>query len=520
MWRFEVVAAFLSAGIPLHKLHLSPRLRGLLERGNHPLRSTRILSDYIPLVRNQEMEQLRVELLLPLEPGKERLMRDVAFAIDGSTKVSAEAFGVVARFINEHGWATQRLLNVRLLKMSLNAANINNIMTVFILTTWKFTAENVVGMMFDRAAVNLKSMREIQDGVFPSMHGMECIPHTLANVGKKIEDEAMDNFMSGWINIMSRSPAARALFQQMTDTAGKRANLTRWFASWEVLFQVCVMFGDVRPFLLKCQELGYADANVKKCLEMLATPGLKVKVALAAVADCDFLIKTTYDLEGDGILAIVAFDALALLDERIRSFRVGHQHPMLTSVAREIAAGNAVVEAELAAHGRSILEPAWAYWNDKSTGDLHELRALFEACRLANPRKINDIDPLTVPALLQRFKFLHDDVYGVDLVTPLMLELPVYRAEAAGLTDPERDVNAWWITQRDKVPHWWKLFCKVALLQPSSAAAERVFSMVDALFKEQQSRVLSDLVEGACMTRYNDAQRQHDFERAFGAVVI
>ena len=55
----------------------------------------------------------------------------------------------------------------------------------------------------------------------------------------------------------------------MTDICGKRANLTRWYAEWEVLYQVAFMVGDVSPFLHQCKALGYAEASVKKCLDML-----------------------------------------------------------------------------------------------------------------------------------------------------------------------------------------------------------------------------------------------------------
>ena len=47
--------------------------------------------------------------------------------------------------------------------------------------------------------------------------------------------------------------------------------------------------------------------------------------------------------------------------------------------------------------------------------------------------------------------------------------------------------------------------CKTALLiQPSSAAAERVFSLLNS-FKENQARALEDYIETSIMLQYNGA---------------
>ena len=46
--------------------------------------------------------------------------------------------------------------------------------------------------------------------------------------------------------------------------------------------------------------------------------------------------------------------------------------------------------------------------------------------------------------------------------------------------------------------------CKTALLmQPSSAAAERVFSLLNNSFKGSQARALEDYIETSIMLQYN-----------------
>ena len=49
------------------------------------------------------------------------------------------------------------------------------------------------------------------------------------------------------------------------------------------------------------------------------------------------------------------------------------------------------------------------------------------------------------------------------------------------------------------LPQWSLVAKKVILLQPSSAAAERVFSLLNSSFSEQQQNSLEDYVEASVM---------------------
>ena len=53
------------------------------------------------------------------------------------------------------------------------------------------------------------------------------------------------------------------------------------------------------------------------------------------------------------------------------------------------------------------------------------------------------------------------------------------------------------------LPHWSSAVQKVLLVQPSSATAERVFSMLNQSFGEQQQNALEDLVETTIMLQCN-----------------
>ena len=53
------------------------------------------------------------------------------------------------------------------------------------------------------------------------------------------------------------------------------------------------------------------------------------------------------------------------------------------------------------------------------------------------------------------------------------------------------------------LPNWASAARKVLLVQPSSAASERVFSLLKASFQEQQDGTLQDYLEASLMLQYN-----------------
>jgi hypothetical protein len=55
-----------------------------------------------------------------------------------------------------------------------------------------------------------------------------------------------------------------------------------------------------------------------------------------------------------------------------------------------------------------------------------------------------------------------------------------------------------------KYKSWFDAIVLVVLVQPSSAAAERVFSLVSSLFNQQQERMMSDVMRSSLYLRYNN----------------
>ena len=107
--------------------------------------------------------------------------------------------------------------------------------------------------------------------------------------------------------------------------------------------------------------------------------------------------------------------------------------------------------------------------------------------------------PATVEAL-RVLPFLDNDA----TITGLIRELPQYVAAAQDVViEQEEKKVEWWQAHADRLPNWSMAVKKILLVQPSSAAAERVFSILAASFNDQQDRALADYLQASVMLQYN-----------------
>ena len=104
---------------------------------------------------------------------------------------------------------------------------------------------------------------------------------------------------------------------------------------------------------------------------------------------------------------------------------------------------------------------------------------------------------------LKQFSFITDAE-----VIQLVEELPNYLAIADGAAiETEEGKVQWRATHADALPNWSAAVKKIFLVQPSSASAERVFSLLQNAFSKQQEAALEETVETSVMLRYNDNKR-------------
>ena len=144
-YRFNVVRAFLAAGIPLAKVD---DLRGLLEQSGHPLTAVANLRQLVPKIEAREMSQLMKEL-----DGQY-----LALAFDGTTRLG-EAVNVVGRFCTPDWVITRRLLRFVTLARHADAAAIAGLITNLVVGQLHIPFDRIVGWLHDSAAVNGAAIR-------------------------------------------------------------------------------------------------------------------------------------------------------------------------------------------------------------------------------------------------------------------------------------------------------------------------------------------------------------------------
>ena len=129
---------------------------------------------------------------------------------------------------------------------------------------------------------------------------------------------------------------------------------------------------------------------------------------------------------------------------------------------------------------------------------------MFKAARLCCPVQVPALRPdARCLEELKNFPFV-DDATIPNLAT----ELPLYLTAADGvMCDSEEEKLVWWAAHQDTLLHWVALVRKLLLIQPSSAATERVFRDLSTLSAEQEG-ALEDYTEASVMIRYHNNQRK------------
>ena len=219
-----------------------------------------------------------------------------------------------------------------------------------------------------------------------------------------------------------------------------------------------------------------------------------LQVELAITIDVgEYFVKATYNLEGDGPLALVAYEQLQVL---YSAASTAH-YPNTVAVARKLSNGNVTVYQQLYHYGVSCTTQAYAYFKTKFDGDLKLAVSGFKAAwfliqlKCANCSPMPDIDDDKI------FPFFTDST-----IEDLKSELPVYLAKADGVSN-DLEKTKWWQAHTNELPKWSSACKQVLLIQPSSAAAERVFSLLENSFSEKQARTLEDYIETSIMLQYN-----------------
>ena len=168
------------------------------------------------------------------------------------------------------------------------------------------------------------------------------------------------------------------------------------------------------------------------------------------------------------------------------------------AVARQLAGGNRTHEQQLLTYASGCVDPGFEYFLTKFDNDLETAMQAFKIAQFFSPIKISELKPVAADLdALCCLPFL-----DAAAINNLKCELPVYLAAVEDVSD-SIDPMWWWKTHQDQLPHWASVCKRMLLVQPSSAAAERVFSLLANSFSISQTFALEDYIQISVMLQYN-----------------
>ena len=215
----------------------------------------------------------------------------------------------------------------------------------------------------------------------------------------------------------------------------------------------------------------------------------KLKKELAMVVDAMTpFVQATYNLEGDRPLVLTAYREISSLHSTVTN----QHYPNVAVIAKKESAGNTCNEQQLLRYANNCVKPAYEYFQEKFdyyNGELKDVLSAFKAARFFSPSQMDEIRPASGDMdSLKSFSFIED-----SLVDRLKDELPQYQAAVEDVSQ-EVDTIKWWKDHQNELPAWAEACKLVLLVQPSSAAAERVFSLLENSFSSSQTSALEDYI--------------------------
>ena len=478
VYRVKVVQTFLHAGVPVNKINI---FCPLLEEHAYQLCDTRHLLDLVPFILAEEKKMLKEEI-----KGKY-----LSVTSDGTTRLG-KVLAIVIRFISD--WKIQqRLVRLEFLTKSMTGEEIARKLINVLSTVLGIQSNLVLAVM---TSVNNVAMHFL-GVVYPFLLDIGCISHTLDTVEEKCNTPTLATFSSLWISLFSHSPKAKAVWKQQTGKSMASYSKTRWWSRWEVLQQLMVQFGDILKLLEDNKDIG--PATRPKLLQIMTDPqsSFLLKIELAAVVDFgEQFVKATYRLEGDGPIAVECYEIIATLKAAIHT---GY-YPNVEAVTLLLRGSNPALTQQWLSYARGCVQGSIDYFEERFGDESKNPLAAFKSVTLFSPLVVHEMQPKATDLdSLKTLPFIDESV-----LSTLKAELPSYLTKASQLSSTSNfDLLVWWKNNKTNLPHWSGVAQKVFLLQPSSGAAERVFSLLNNSFSDQQQNTLEDYVEASIMLQYN-----------------
>ena len=394
------------------------------------------------------------------------------------------------------------------------------------------TPSSIVAFQKDRASANEVSMTGLQE-LYKASKNLHCLAHTLTHVGDHMPALSAKRFtedLCALCNSHGGNNKAASHWRKVFKSCWQPPGNTRWWAKLDLYKKMIDGFEDLVLFCMTAEE----DGDIKRSLrmrrlaEVMESPKqrgmLRFQLAVLTIAG-GHLYSATYNLEGDNCCSLVAYDTIKdcenwLTDHYDYLTYPGLKQEMNDCVSTllngcetfEELSGDALFD-DLEVQAKTILKGAVDYFHGTIIVKLASDIELYKTCRYANPVAMRQA--IGRPDTLVQFKRAAQDLnfFAVADVEQMGGEWHLYKrfVNEFEVLPSENTFNI----QMERCTKFWSLY-HVALpnlanftrycmtMTPSSAAAERVFSVLKNSFTIGQMRQsLEDYTEGSVMLQYN-----------------
>jgi protein-arginine kinase activator protein McsA len=525
--RMAVTQSFLATGISLNKLRDdSNGLLGLLEAATGNLCIAHMY-DLVSEVHELEIVTLKKEL---------KKAGPITLIFDGTTDV-CEVVALVARWVDtETNRVQQRLLCADMYEKSMTGEDLT-VMLHEQIVKYEIAAVRIVGYCRDGASVNSKAVN-LLSGITRNSEDIVCTCHAACLAGTLLSKSLgnASKLVSKYSSMLSRSNIA---MQAMKATIGKRPatkSMVRWGSEYNVADEIFVYIDHLKD-LVNNNDHEFAAELRQSIREMLSEHGpldenglnslQRIKLELALYKDFgECIFQFVYGFEGDGFLTPLIYARMTEVCSRMESIvttRVNcpRLHQTVEAITPDVGRQQQLLQVFCAKAAPARDKFISCFLN--AGGSCARMMQTYKCLSILAPHIARDLNAAQRTDYISRIantkfmKYLDSAVPGgVDrTINRLTEELPRYLQLAAGyihqpqdiLSKQARDLNDWWIQIVNDLPAFKSVYNCGLLLQPSSAAAERVFSMIRCMFDDRQEGALIDYKEGAVMTRYNQNMR-------------
>ena len=153
-----------------------------------------------------------------------------------------------------------------------------------------------------------------------------------------------------------------------------------------------------------------------------------------------------------------------------------------------------------------------------SDNKLNDVLKVLRGCRILNYFWVASVSIVAFEQELIQLKHLPNLNYDEETNPIPRDEIDRYHYDAVHQKEKDDDAEnpsseqliTFWLKHQLSLPKLFSAYLEAAVITPSSGTSERVFSILDACFSDQQDSALEDIKEATVIMRYNRSFRSKD----------